>query len=46
VDVVGPPTQIVHHEIDDARVNRPARQRLAQWIQVVREDRDDIYSHR
>src|SRR4029077_11560904 len=45
VYVVGPPTQIVHRQSDDPGINRLARQRLSQRVQVVREDRDNVYSH-
>ena len=32
--------------VDDARVNRLARQRLSQRVEVVGEDRDDVNAHR
>jgi hypothetical protein len=45
VYVVGPPAQVVHREFHDPGVNRLARQRLSQRVQIVGEDRDNVYSH-
>jgi hypothetical protein len=45
VHVVRPPPQIVHGDVDDARFDRPARQGLSERIEVVGEDRDDVYAH-